>query len=220
LVLRSQPTEKGYVQKYFNKTIKIIHKITELEGIKESLPIIEFDENYLTELDKKVKSKQERAANIVFTLNRFVLVDKYKNPVYESLSDKVKRLLDAWKEKTKDFEKIYNEGVKITKEINSLWNRQKKLNFSDMEYSLLLDLEKIFGKDERLVNDIKELSRLLKEHIFYGWINQPTARKNIEKIVRKFLIQNYIKRYDMKLDDIEKPYGKVMEDIKQYGKKG
>ncbi len=219
LVLRSQPTEKGYVQKYFDKTIKVIHKITELEGIKESLPIIEFDEDYLNELDEKVKSKQEKAANIVFTLNRFVLVDKYKNPVYESLSEKVERLLKVWKEKTKDFEKIYSEGVKITKEINSLWSRQKKLNFSDMEYSLLLDLEKIFGKDEKLIKDIKELSKLLQEHIFPGWINQPTARKNVERIVRKFMRQRYIKRYDIKLDDLEKPYGKVMEDIKQYGKK-
>ena len=219
LVLRSQPSEKGYIQKYFNKTIKVIHKITELDGIKESLPIIEFDENYLKELDEKIKGKEEKAANIVFTLNRFVLVDKYKNPVYESLSEKVERLLKAWKEKTKDFEKIYSEGVKITKKINSLWSRQKKLEFSDMEYSLLLDLEKIFGKDEKLIKDIKELSKLLQDYIFPGWVNQPTAKKNVERIVRKFMRQNYIKRYDIKLDDFEKPYGKVMEDIKQYGKK-
>ena len=43
-----------------------------------------FDENYLKKLDEQVKSKEERAANIVFTLNKFVLVDKMRNPIYES----------------------------------------------------------------------------------------------------------------------------------------
>ena len=31
---------------------------------------------------------------MVFTLNRFILLEKEKNPIYESLAQRVKRLLD------------------------------------------------------------------------------------------------------------------------------
>ena len=36
------------VKKYFKKTIKFIHKTTEFEEFQKNLPVIEFDENYLT----------------------------------------------------------------------------------------------------------------------------------------------------------------------------
>jgi type I restriction enzyme, R subunit len=69
-VLRSQPSYEGYVQKYFNKTVKFIHESTELYNVQKELPSIHFDEQYLKNLEEKVKSREEKAANIVFTLNR------------------------------------------------------------------------------------------------------------------------------------------------------
>lgn len=197
-VLRSSPEER-YVEKYFDKTIKYVHKTTEIESLKKDLPVIVFDENYLKNLEERVKSKEEKAANIVFTLNRFVLVDKQKNPIYETLTEKVERILKLWKEKTKDFEKIYREGLEVIEEINRLSARQKEMGFSDLEYSLLLLLETRFGrgKDE-LVKDIEELSEILKKEMFSGWVSQPTARKNIERGLRTFLrkyILNTLLRY-------------------------
>ncbi|HIJ01131.1 TPA: HsdR family type I site-specific deoxyribonuclease, partial [Candidatus Woesearchaeota archaeon] len=180
LVLRSQAKDNRYFEQYFKKTIKYIHKTTELEEIQKSLPIIEFDENYFRKLEQHVKNKEEKAANIVFTLNRFVLVDKFKNPVSESLSEKVQRLLELWKEKTKDYEKVYQEGVKTLKEFMDLSKRQKELNLSKTEYSILLVLEDKYGEDEQLLKDISELSESLKELIYPGWASQPTAQKEVE----------------------------------------
>jgi type I restriction enzyme R subunit len=217
IVMRTDPSLDRYVQRYFDKTVRFVHKTTELESLEKELPLVKFDENYLKNLEEKIKSKEEKAANIVFTLNRFVLVEKHKNPVYESLADKVERIVKLWKEKTKDFEKIYKEGVEILGDIEKLSERQKELGFSDMEYSMLLVLEKKFGEGERLVEDVRELSGILKDFMFPGWISQPTARKKVEREIRRF-VRRYIKRYGIKLDEIDELYQKLIENVKNYGR--
>ena len=143
------------------------------------------------------------------------MVERQKSPVYESLVDRVERLLKLWKEKTKDFEKIYKEGLNIIKQMEILEKRQKELGFDKMQYSLLLLLEKRFGKDDLLIEDVKELSSIIEEVIFPGWISQPTARKNIERILRKF-IRKYIKRYNLKLEDLEEIYGRLVDYVREY----
>lgn len=218
-VLQSQLGYEMYVQKYFEKTLRYVHKTTELENLRKDLPAVSFDENYLRDLEEKVKSKEEKAASIVFTLNRLVLVEKHKNPVYESLTDKVERILKLWKEQTKDFEKVYAEGMDIFKKIEKLSQRQKELGFSDMEYSLLLNLEKKFGEDSEFIKDVKELSEGLSNHIFNNWAVQQTARKNVEREVRQF-VRKYVKKYGLKLDELNSLYQNLMENVENYGKPG
>lgn len=216
-VLRGQLSYELNIQKYFDKTLKFVHRTTELENLRKDLPIISFDENYLRNLEEKVKSKEEKAANIVFTLNRLVLVEKHRNPVYESLAEKVERILKLWKEKTKDYERIYNDGADVINKIEQLSQRQKKIGFSDMEYSFLLGLEKEFGEDIELEEDVKELSERLKGHIFENWAAQRTARKIVEREVRRF-VRRYIKRYGLKLDEIDSLHQNLMEKVTNYGK--
>lgn len=216
-VLQGQIEHEMHIQKYFDKTLKYVHKTTELENLRKDLPIISFDENYLRNLEEKAKSKEEKAASIVFTLNRLVLVEKHKNPVYESLAEKVERILKLWKEKTKDFERIYAEGMEVIKKIEKLSQRQKELGFSDMEYSLLLNLEKNFGEDGEFVRDVRELSERLRNHIFNNWAVQQTARKTVEREVRRF-VRRYVKRRGLKLDGLDKLYQNLMANVENYGK--
>jgi type I restriction enzyme R subunit len=218
-VLQSQLGHEMYVRKYFEKTLKYVHRTTELENLRKDLPVISFDENYLKDLEEKSKSKEEKAASIVFTLNRLVLVEKHNNPVYESLTDKVERILKLWKEKTKDFERIYSEGIEVFKKIEKLSQKQKDLGFSDMEYSLLLNLEKNFGDDSEFIRDVRELSDRLRDHIFNNWAVQQTARKTVEREVRRF-VRRYVKRHGLKIDELDNLYKNLMENVENYGKPG
>ncbi|MCJ7763470.1 HsdR family type I site-specific deoxyribonuclease, partial [Candidatus Bathyarchaeota archaeon] len=90
--------ENALAHKYFQKTLKYVYKSTEVKDIDQQYPTIQFDANYLKNLQEKLKTKQEKAANILFTLNRFIIIDKQRNPVYESLTAKVERILKLWKE--------------------------------------------------------------------------------------------------------------------------
>jgi len=218
LVFRQEPHEElRYVDKYFEKTLKFVHKSTELTRLADNLPPVTIDENYLHALEEKAKSKEEKAANLVFMLNRFVLVERYKNPISETLAEKVEKLLKLWKKKTKDFEKIYKEEVKLIQEIQKLSERQKELKFSNMDYALLLTLENKFGQDEELVKDVKGLSKTLQEHLFPGWYLQTTARKNVEREIRTFM-RKYIKSKGLEMAELEQIYQKMIENVKAYGK--
>jgi type I restriction enzyme, R subunit len=215
-VVNQEPPIEDYVGRYFDKTIKFIHQSIEIKSIETGLPKVSFDEKYLEELEKKIKSKKEKAANMLFALNKLILVERHKNPIYQSLVEKVERLLELWKEKTKDYEKIYLESRKIFREIESLNSRQEALGFSDLQYSLLLTLEDKFGKKEALLNEVGDISGKLDEYLFPGWFNQPTEEKRVEREVRKF--SRKLKRgYGLSLEEMDELHKKFMEQIKNYG---
>jgi type I restriction enzyme R subunit len=213
---QEQYEEYRYVQKYFQKTLKYVYKTTQLSDIERQYSTITFDTDYLKNLQQKIKTKEEKAANILFTLNRFIIVDKTRNPIYETLTEKVERILKLWKEKTKDFDKIYNEGTKIIEEINKLQSRQKQLAFTDLQYSILLTMEKTLGTDKNLTQDTQELTAQLQPHMFKGWQYQQTTRKTIEREIRKYL-RKYIKQHRLTLADLEQLYQKIVESVKTYG---
>lgn len=216
-VLRSKKDPSGkFVEEFFKKTVKYVHKTTEIEEFKKDLPILEFDENFLENLEKKAKSKKEKAANIVFTLNKYVLVEKSRNPVLENIAEKVSRLMRMWRDKNKDFEKMYREGSAIIEEINELQKRQKDLKLSNLEYSVLLGLEQKFGQNKELVDDVKELSKEFEKKKFTGWLTQKTVMKELEKEIRKFL-RRYIKPFKITLKDIDAISKNLLESVKNHG---
>jgi type I restriction enzyme R subunit len=179
-----KPAYEEYVQRYYDKTVKFVHETTEIERLEKGLPTIAFDQTYLEKLEEKIKNRKEKAANILFTLNRFVLVDRHRNPVYESLVEKVERLLEMWREKTRDYEMIYTEGAKTVGEIHQLFARQKSLHFSDLEYAMLLELEKRLKKDG-FEKAVREISKRLEKYMFLGWFNQVTVKKEVEREIRR-----------------------------------
>jgi len=214
-IVSQKPAYEGYVQKYYDKTIRFIHRSTEIEKLERELPAIAFDNEYLEKLEEKVKNRKEKAANILFTLNRLVLVDRYRNPIYESLIERVERLLEMWREKTKDYEKIYKEGVKAIGEINSLFSRQKSLDFSNLEYSMLLEMEKTFKRDD-FEKVVKELSTRLEKYMFFGWFNQVTIKKEVEREIRRF-VRGMKGKYNLSLDEMNELHEKLLESVKNYG---
>jgi len=217
IVLR-KPAYDEYIQKYYDKTVKFIHRSTDIEKIEKELPVINFDRDYLKLLEERVKSKKEKAANILFTLNRMVLVERHKNPVYESLVEKVDRLLELWKEKTKDFGKIYEEGAKIVSKITALTDRQKVLNFSDLEYSILLTLEDAVGKKDDIPKEVKDFAEDLEKLFFPGFLSQTTAKKEVEREIRRF-VRGLKRKYDISLEEMNKLHKKIVESVKNYGSK-
>lgn len=207
--------ETKYVQKYFPKTLKYVYKTTQLSKIERQYPTIQFDDNYLKNLQEKIKTKQEKAANILFTLNRFIIIDKHRNPIYETLTEKVERILKLWKEKTKDYEKIYNEAAQIVNEIQQLQTRQKQLAFTDLQYAILLTLEQTLPPTKDLTQDVNGLTKLLQPYLFKGWQTQQTTRKTIERETRKYL-RKY-KQHGLTMPQIDQLQQKIIEKVKTYG---
>jgi type I restriction enzyme R subunit len=216
VVFQKYPYEE-YVQKYYNKTIQFVHQSTEVSTIAQGLPSVVFDEDYLESLERSLDSKREKAANILFTLNKLVLVDRYRNPVYESLVERVQRLLELWKERTKDYERIYTDGVKTIEEIHALTERKKKLQLSDLEYAIILELEKRISDGDALVNMAKGLYGKLDKYLFNGWTNQITAQKEMEREIRKF-VREIKGKHGLSFSEMNSLHEKISENVKNYAK--
>lgn len=208
--------ENALAYKYFQKTLKYVYKSTDVKGIDEQYPKIEFDADYLKNLQEKLKNKEEKAANILFTLNRFVIIDKQRNPIYEGLAAKVERLLNLWKEKTKKFDKIYNEGAEIFQQIQARQARQKQLQFTNLQYAILLNIEKAIPNCEDLTKDTQELATLLQPYLFKGWQYQQTAKKAVEQETRRYLRRRYVAKNLLSLTDMDELYGKIIDCVKSY----
>lgn len=215
MVLRKEENI-NLISKYYSKTVEYVHKTTEIEGIEESLPIMEIDDEYMQKIEEKVENKKEKAANILFALNKLVLVDKQKNPIYESLIERVERLMEMWRERVKDYERIYQEETEIIKDINFLTLRQKELHFDDMEYAMLLSVKNSIEEEKGIEKDINELSPQLKKSMFPGWINQTTARKQVERELRRYTRRLKIK-YTMSMEDMNKLFAKLVKNVENYG---
>lgn len=206
----------AYVHKYYDKTLKYVYKSTEIDTLEHDLPEVTFDADSLKKLDDKVKSREEKAANILFTLQRFVLVDKQKNPVFESLADRVQRLVDLWREKTKDYDRIYKEGAMIFDDIQVLKSRQQKMGLSDMEYALLLTLEEQLQEGKNFADKIRDLYTRLQKTMFPGWTMQATVSKAVEQEVRKF-VRQMKSEHKLSMDDMDKLYDKLINKVISYG---
>lgn len=218
-VLRQYSDEMAYIQKYFGRTLKYVYKTVELDSLIKELPTVEFDSEYLKNLETKVKSKEEKAANVVFTLNKFILTDKGHAAVPQSLIEKVERIVKHWKDRAKDFERIYNEGTAVISEINELKRRQDELGFNDLEYSILVLLEDQFGKSGDLSTDVKSFyDGTLQPKLFKGWYSQYTARRDIETEIRRFL-RKYMRERKLSYSGLQKLYDKILDDVIAYGTK-
>ncbi len=205
----------AYVHTYFDKTLKYVYKSTEIDKLEQELPEVKFDVESLKKLEDKVKSKEEKAANILFTLERFVLVDKQKNPIYESLADRVQRLVDLWREKTKDYERIYKDSVIIFNDGLAMRSRQQQLGMSDLEYAILLTLEQQLPVDN-FADRVKSLIGRLEKSMFSGWIMQATACKEVEKEVRKF-VRQLKQENKLNIKEMDALYDRLINKVKNYG---
>jgi type I restriction enzyme R subunit len=208
--------ENALAYKYFQKTLRYVYKSTDVKGIDEQYRTIEFDAEYLKNLQEKIKSKEEKAANILFTLNRFVIIDKQRNPIYEDLVDKVERLLKLWKEKTKEFEKIYNESAEIFQQIQARQARQQQLQFSKLQYAILLNMEKAIPNSGDFTKDAEELAGLLQQYLFKGWQFQQTAKKAVEQETRRYLRRKYVSQNLLTLPEMDALYQKIIDSVKTY----
>jgi type I restriction enzyme R subunit len=215
-VVVQKPVDEAVVQRFYDKTVRFIYRATEIEKLEKDLPPIAFDEKYLEKLEEKVKSRKEKAANILFTLNRFILVDRHRNPIYESLAEKVERLLEMWREKTRDYKRIYEESLKIIKEKEDLSERQRALGFSNLEYSILLELERGIRKENDFVAVVRELSQSLQGHLFAGWTQQATAQKEVERDIRSFL-RKLKGKFGLSFDEMNALHKKLADNVKNYG---
>ncbi len=211
-----QPEIKELVDRYFQKTIQYAHETTKVDDLIKDIPIIVFGDDYLKRLEDKFTDMESKTISIIFMLNKLILVDKNKKPIYESLADRVERLLHLWKERTLDYEALFREGASIAQSYDDIGKRQKILGLSDMEYFTLITLEKIVKVDEEVINSIRTLKEKINSISFTGWSLQTTVKKEVEKEIRLFCL-SIMKKFGLTYKAMDGLHKKLFEGLLNYG---
>jgi len=207
-----------YLNKYFKKTLELIHQETEVQELVESPVKVVIDEDFISEIQEKVDNKNVAASNLVFALNRFVLVDQHKNPIYESLITRVEALVNKWRERVKenaDITEVLNDAQKISNEIISLQSKQKELGLSDVQMATWLTIKTNLdiATDEKLLEEMKELFEELSDVMIPGWTKNAELRKSVETKLRQFIFTKIRPKYPIpleKVNDIHKSVGEKL----------
>lgn len=201
---------KEYFKKYFNRTVETIHKTLDIK-MKEEFPILKLDEEYLNKLGKVHASIADRVYDMVFALNKYVLVDRSQKLLYEPIARKVERIVRRWKEKKIDVKEAYERLSEIVRETQDLEKRQKELKLSEEEYFLLVALEEKLGRSKKLVGEVRSLWGGLEKSgkLFKGWNKKPTLLKEVGREIRKFL------RKKMPLKERNEVYEKIIKGLKE-----
>ena len=95
-------------------------------------------------------------------------------------------------------------------------SRQRSLGFSNVEYSMLLELEKRLSKEEDFAMSVREFSEKLKKHMFTGWLSQTTAKKEVEREIRRF-VRRIKGKYAISFDEMSTLHNKLTECVENYG---
>lgn len=111
--LTGDENEKEKIEQYFKRTLKIIHQETELQKIEKTLPKISLDINYLAKIRGSNLTEEEKAINILFALEKLVLVHQRQNPVYKTIVDQLEELIRRWEERKIEYKELLSEEDKI-----------------------------------------------------------------------------------------------------------
>jgi predicted metalloendopeptidase len=201
-----------YVKKYFPKTLEIIQQTIDIGRIQQLFPTVTLDENYLDKLKQAYPDLNERVYNMIFDLRKFIYVEKSRTPYFETIGERVNKILREIKERKTKVEEAYQKLTQIVTEVGEIQRRREEL--TDRELSILLPLEKTVGKSPQLTNSIKALINELEKEgmLFQGWSQKTEAIKKVGLKIRAFL-----RKQKLTFEEREKLFNEIMKNLTQVG---
>lgn len=204
------------LKRYFSKVLDFIHKSTEVEKINKGLPPFAFDESYFEKIQRSHLSEKEKAVNNLFALEKFVLVEQNKNPIYKSIAEKVEELVRKWKMREIDYKMLYKEVSEIQKDVLKKEKEKERLRFSPLEYGIFMNLREIIKNEKSAIQATKELEEKISKFMLEDWINQPALRQKVLREVRTFM-RGLKGKYGLSYEKFEKVYEDLKSVIENYG---
>jgi len=210
-------SEQEKIEKYFQKTLEIIHQETEIQKINQSLPAVKLGIDYLDKIRKSSLTAEEKAVNILFTLEKLVIVDQRKNPVYKTILDHLEELIKKWQERKIEYQELFQEENKIIDFIQEKEDERKELNLEPFEFGMLSLLnQRLPEKNQTKLREfINEIINTIREDLIENWRENSTLKQNIERKLRVFTLE-LKKEYKLTYDEFDKLHKDLVFYINDY----
>jgi type I restriction enzyme R subunit len=193
------------LEKFFKETISLIHEVIDPIGLKNLEPKL-IDLGYIKKIEGSKLSERQKIIGILSAL-KYICVLKHKNPIYKSIAEKVKNILDEWKNKGEDILKFAPSVKEILNYIYEKEREKQEANISDEEFSIRLVFEDKLEKKYKLTKkDTENLSSklysIIKDDLYADWNKNPAVSKSVERKIRDFLTE--IKpKYNIAREELE-----------------
>ena len=198
------------LEKYFKKTINLIHQLTEVSDfIQRNKPTI-IDLNHIKLLKKSDLTEEQKTIGTLNALN-YICVINQKNPIYKSISDKVKNLIKKWQNDEIDISTLGIEVDSILEYIDNKEKEKEETHLNEREFGIKLILEnnnKINKEDtERIA---KQINSEIQNNLIPEWSKNPAISKEVSKKIREYLAQ--IKQdYNLSYEEFDKLYQDIFD---------
>ena len=202
------------VEKYFKETIELIHELIEPSGLKKIEPRA-IDLNYIKNLKKSNLTEKQKTIGILNALVHICTLTS-KNPIYKSIAEKVRELVEKWKEEEIDIFAISASIDEILDYIDKKEKEKEETNLSGIEFGIKIILENKINVEKMVIEEIaRELYKEIKDNLYENWTQNPAKVKEVERKIRFFLAGIKIK-YNIPDDEYEKLHKEIFEFVKEY----
>lgn len=206
---------EGNLEKYFNRTISLIHDLIEPSGLRREKPAV-IDFETIKALKSSNLAETQKYVGILNNL-KYMVVIKSRNPIYKSIAERVKELVERWQAGV-DISQLRKDIDGVLKFIEDKERERGESKLSDVEFGMKLVLE-----NEGVVesNEAEELARQIyarvRGRLYPGWDQNPAVSKNVERDLRMYLAELRPK-YKIPYEGFEKLYNRIFEVLTYYGR--
>jgi len=175
------------VAEYRAHTHKLVQDAVSLDRLRTDLPVYRVDEKYLTRIDGKGLSPDEKAAEIEAALVHEVKVRGEHDPLATSLAERLEELRQRKQESDQEMLEMLEEYEELARKFAEEQGAHQKLGLTPRAYGvLILARKELDGADEQqlvgLASQVEEKAAELGT--FSGW----TEREDVLRELRKQLM--------------------------------
>jgi len=202
------------LEKYFKRTIEVIHEVIDPTGLKRVEPKA-IDLGYIKQLKGSDLTPNQKYIGILTAL-KYICILSEKNPIYKSIADKVRELVKKWQEEGVNILELSPFIDELVNHINEKEEEKKKTNLNDLEFGVKVILESIVKVEQEELEDLaRRIYAEIKDTLYPGWSQNPATSKIVERRIREFLSE--IKpRYKIPYEDFERLHNEIYGFVSGY----
>ena len=204
--------DESKLEKYFQRTINLIHDLIEVLEIRKRTPAL-LDLNYIKSLKEANLTKEQKTIGIIYAL-RYICIINRRNPIYKSIAEKVKELIKRWQEDQISIDELDFEVNQLLDYLDEKEEEKQKTSLNEIEFGIKLILEKNEKiKKEEVEKIAKEIYEKIKSNLFKDWSKNPVMLKEISRKIREYLAGKR-KDYDLNYEEFDKLHKEIFEFLK------
>jgi len=174
---------------FLRDAMRFIQQSLDVDRIRKDFRIVQVDEDFLKGIEKQ-KDKKRKFYDLLFAVQNYI--NKTGSFGREDLVDRVSNIVEKWKQKEEDLERIYAELLPIAKTLEQEESERKQLGLDRVLYEIYATIKEntSIAADEAVAG-ARQLADEIADLAFPGWWEKKDIRNSMSQRILLFLIDKY-----------------------------